>query len=154
MDTKTLYDAATKAGISFRNTDGIRQDCLDCWVNEALGNKEFMGDSLLDFLQELFADTPHSTMYLRNILTDLPKVFKEERDILANHLTPSIRMSCAQIITGELANIGRAFAYIIELETRKHIEDLVDDWVLDCQGYFMDMEQGQREDAAYARSRP
>ena len=141
MDIKTLFDAAVDSDIDF-NHDDVQDDCIDPWISACLGSADFMESYLGDFLCELtteenIKDISHHTA---TALYDAWQLQESRgRSFTYSGLV-------ASTLSDHCEAIGRLVVQTLKIEARKVVEKHLHDWYNECQGYYLDMEEGREED--------
>lgn len=141
MDIKTLFDAAVDSDINF-NHDDVQDDCIDPWISACLGSADFMESYLGDFLCELtteenIKDISHHTA---TALYDAWQLQESRgRSFTYSGLV-------ASTLSDHCEAIGRLVVQTLKIEARKVVEKHLHDWYNECQGYYLDMEEGREED--------
>jgi hypothetical protein len=148
MDTKALHDALIEAKLDL-DMDSV-VDAEPIWIQAIFESKEDFADTCADYMAEM------SDKDFAEIGRKLASGYKDITAIVDTHIGKS------EMLTATWAgSMTQQFTRAASIMARNHADQITklvelssDDWMADCIGYSIDMEEGQREDAAMFRSAP
>jgi hypothetical protein len=146
MDTKALHDALLTAEVGF-DMDNVA-DAELVWIQAIFESEEDFADTCADYLAEM------PVKEFAEIGRKLAAGYKDLTDIVDTHIGKS------EMLTATWAgSMTQQFTRAASIMARNHADQITklvelssDDWMADCIGYSVDMEEGQREDAAMFRA--
>jgi hypothetical protein len=156
MDTYTLYQWASDAGLNFDNPDNYN-DAIDVWLVAMLEDGTWLNDILLDWLAEGLATTQgEDGKYIQSekwvaIGKDMARI-KRDRESLESFSRSTGTKYLGNAANGlgwSLGALGETIYSLIIPQAEKYIEDHAEEWWADCMGYDYDMQEGAREDWLY-----
>jgi hypothetical protein len=146
MNTQELYYVLSDAGIGF-DMDNVR-DAEPVWIQAIFENAEDFAETYADYLAEM----PEKD--LAEIGRKLASGYKDITDIVDGNIGKSIMLTSTWA-----GSMTQAFVRAASIMARNHahqvtklVEDNSDQWMADCIGYHVDMQEGVSEDAAMFRA--
>jgi hypothetical protein len=146
MDTKQLHQVLVDNKIDL-DMDSVA-DAEQVWIQAIFESEEDFADTCADYMAEM------PVKDFAEIGRKLASGYKDITAIVDTHigksemLTAAWASSMAQNFTRAASIMARNHADQIT----KMVEEMSDTWLADCIGYSIDMEEGQREDAAMFRA--
>jgi hypothetical protein len=152
MDTKTLYDWAAEAGLTFDTDDS--SDAITVWISAMLSDSEVMEDYWLDALADMFhvlKDSDDQTpVARRDRMFDHVGRFASDLESLERRYTSDRVTSCyGTSLAYHAIQVGEEISLALLAWVTKHVEENADDWWGEVIGYHSDMMEGQYEDYRY-----
>jgi uncharacterized membrane-anchored protein YjiN (DUF445 family) len=146
MDTKQLYDVLVDNKIDL-DMDSVA-DAEQVWIQAIFESEEDFADTCADYMAEM------SDKDFAEIGRKLAAGYKDITAIVDTHIGKSEMLTAAWA-----SSMAQNFTRAASIMARNHadqitklVKDNADQWMADCIGYSVDMEEGQREDAAMFRA--
>jgi hypothetical protein len=148
MDTKALHDALLTAEVGF-DMDNVA-DAEQVWIQAIFESEEDFADTFADYMAEM------PVKEFAEIGRKLAAGYKDITAIVDTHIGKSEMLTAtwAGSMTQQFTRAASIMARNHADQITKLVEEMSDTWMADCIGYSVDMEEGQREDAAMFRSAP
>lgn len=154
MDTKSLYDWASEAGLKF---DGEYDDAVTVWQKALYNDESFLEDNLLDAIAEVLFPPMPSEDREDTMIAQRTRFFARLGSGIndVTHLTGRFndRMNAcyATSLAFNATQTGEELILTLKAWIDAYVEKYADEWWNECIGYHNDMEEGQREDYEYER---